>query len=295
MQRALGPSIEIETMLAADPWQVRIDAGQLENAILNLCINARDAMPDGGRLTIETANTELDETYAAAQSNVAAGEYVLMTITDTGTGIPADVIGKVFDPFFTTKPVGQGSGLGLSMVYGFVRQSAGHVTVYSESGRGTTFKFYLPRDREPGAVTAPVTAAGRPADGIGEQILLVEDDDGVRAYAVAALDSLGYRVIEASDAAGALAVLEGPEVVDLLFTDIGLPGRSGGKLVKDARRVRPGLPVLFTTGYSANMIVRDGVLDASLPLLAKPFTIAALAAKVREALEAAGAGSEVLE
>jgi signal transduction histidine kinase len=287
MQRALGPSIEIETVLTADPWHVTIDAGQLENTLLNLCINARDAMPNGGKLTIETANTCLDQAYAASHPEVTPGPYVLIGISDTGTGMPSDVIAKIFDPFFTTKPVGSGSGLGLSMVYGFVKQSRGHINVYSEVGQGTSFKLYLPRHAGNDEVSPAGEVTAQSTGGGGERILLVEDDDAVRDYAAAALTDLGYLVIEAADATAALAVLNSPEPLDLMFTDVGLPGQNGRKLAEDALRIRPQMPVLFTTGYTRNAIVHHGILDAGVVLLPKPFTVAALAAKIREALAGA--------
>ncbi len=231
LHRTLGPSIEITVVLAADVGLLNIDEDQLESAILNLCINARDAMPDGGKLTIETAKTELDAEYAASHPEVTAGSYVLIALSDTGIGMSADVIARVFDPFFTTKPVGRGSGLGLSMVYGFVKQSGGQITIYSKVGQGTSFKLYLPRNVTGGAIDA-VTAATFGQQGSGERILVVEDDQDVRDYVALALKGLGYLVIEVRDAPAALAVLNSPEQVDLLFTDIGLPGQTGGKLVE---------------------------------------------------------------
>jgi signal transduction histidine kinase/ActR/RegA family two-component response regulator len=283
LHRTLGPSVEIETVLATDLGLLSIDAGQLENAILNLCINARDAMPDGGKLTIETAKVELDANYAANHPEVRPGPYLLIAVSDTGTGMPSDVMARVFDPFFTTKPFGRGSGLGLSMVYGFVKQSGGHVTVYSELGQGTSFKLYLPHHLEAGAEVAPVIAAVQAEGGAGERILLVEDDPDVRDYVATALRGLGYHIIEAADASAALAILSSPEPVDLLFTDVGLPGKNGRRLVEDALLMRPLLQVLFTTGYARNAITHHGILDPDL-LLPKPFTLASLAAKIRAVL-----------
>jgi signal transduction histidine kinase/ActR/RegA family two-component response regulator len=284
LHRTLGPSIEIAVVLAADVGLLNIDEDQLETAILNLCINARDAMANGGKLTIETANSELDADYAANHPEVTAGPYIQIAVSDTGTGMPADVIARVFDPFFTTKPVGRGSGLGLSMVYGFVKQSGGHVTVYSEVGQGTSFKLYLPRNAAGGAVAVGLMSSERSTAGAGERILVVEDDQDVRDYVAIALRGLGYLVLEARDTLSALTVLNSPESVDLLFTDIGLPGQDGRKLVEEARIIRPHLKVLFTTGYARNAVVQHGALEPNL-LLPKPFTIADLAAKVREALE----------
>ena len=293
LHRSLGESIALETVLAGGLWLTRADANQLENAVLNLVVNARDAMPDGGKLTIETANTHLDEAYAAAHAEVQPGQYVMLAITDTGTGMPPDVMAKAFEPFFTTKPVGQGTGLGLSMVYGFVRQSGGHVKIYSEPRQGTAIKIYLPRfvkdeARPPAAMPG---AGGLLARGAGETILVVEDDEAVRRSSVEALRDMGYRVLEAADAMEGFRLVADRSDIDLLFTDIGLPGGVNGRVLADAAcAVRPGLRVLFTTGYTRNAIIHNGMLDSGVFLLPKPFTLTALATKVREAIDAPASG-----
>lgn len=287
LRRTLGESIAIETVLAGGLWRVSADANQLENALLNLAVNARDAMPAGGKLTIETANSHLDETYAAAHDEVQAGQYVLIAMTDTGTGMPKDVAGKAFDPFFTTKEMGQGTGLGLSQVYGFVKQSGGHVKIYSEPGEGTTVKLYLPR-LVGGAAQDDGTPKPRriPAGARGETILVVEDDADVRTYSVEMLREIGYRVLEAADGPAALRVLEGEPGIHLLFTDVGLPGGLNGRqLADEARQRRPALKVLFTTGYARNAIIHAGRLDPGVELLVKPFTYAALDTKIRQVLD----------
>jgi CheY-like chemotaxis protein len=283
-RRTLGEQITVETVLAGGLWLSHVDQNQLESALLNLVINARDAMPSGGRLTIETANTHLDEAYSAANGEIRPGQYVMVAVSDTGIGMSREVLEKVFEPFFTTKEIGQGTGLGLSMVYGFVRQSDGHVKIYSEPGRGTTVKIYLPRlvgGEEEEERRGP---ADLPRAEAHETVLVVEDDAEVRAYSVASLESLGYRVVEAGEAKAALAALEGHPEIRLLFTDVGLPGLDGRKLADEALRRRPGLPVLFTTGYARNAIAHNNVLDHGLHLLTKPFTIEQLATKVRAVL-----------
>jgi len=289
LRRSLGEIIELETVLAGGLWLTRVDANQLENAVLNLAVNARDAMPDGGKLTIETANTHLDDAYAAAHADVEPGQYVMLAITDTGTGMPPDVIAQAFEPFFTTKPVGQGTGLGLSMVYGFVKQSGGHVKLYSEPGQGTSIKIYLPRfvKDEARVLAAMAPGAASLACGAGEVILVVEDDEAVRRASVEALREMGYHVLEAADAMEGFRLVADRNDLDLLFTDIGLPGGINGRVLADAARaLRPGLRVLFTTGYTRNAIIHNGVLDPGVFLLPKPFTLAALAAKAREAIDA---------
>jgi PAS domain S-box-containing protein len=288
LRHVLGAWIKLETVAAGGLWRVHADQNQLENAILNLAVNARDAMPDGGLLTVETQNAYLDERYVANHPGLHAGQYVLIAVTDTGSGMSADVAAKAFDPFFTTKDVGKGTGLGLSQVYGFVKQSGGHVAIYSEPGEGTTVKVYLPRFT--GA--APAEEDRRPALAAlkgfsGELVLVVEDEPAVRSFSVDALLELGYSVLEAGNAAEALRLLdENPDVV-LLFTDVIMPDRNGRKLAEEARRRRPGLPVLFTTGYSRNAIVHNGVLDPGVQMIGKPFTVAELGRRVREVLDAA--------
>ncbi len=286
LHRTLGESMRIETVLAGGIWRVAADANQLENAILNLAVNARDAMPSGGKLTIETANAFLDETYANAH-DVKPGQYVVVCVSDTGTGMGKDVLQKAFEPFFTTKDVGKGSGLGLSQVYGFIKQSDGHAKIYSEPGEGTTVKLYLPRLTTaadgPETVTEPKSS---PAGSIDHLILVVEDDDDVRSHAVAMLRELGYSVLEAADGPRALRMLESQPGVHLLFTDVGLPGGLNGRQLADrARENHPDLLVLFTTGYARNAIVHQGRLDPGVELITKPFTSAALATKVHRILE----------
>ena len=287
--RSLGGDIRLETVLAGGLWRTHADPNGLENAILNLSVNARDAMPGGGRLTIETANAHLDDAYAATHLGVPAGQYVLIAVTDTGTGMAPDVAARAFDPFFTTKEVGRGTGLGLSQVYGFVKQSGGHVKIYSEPGQGTAVKIYLPRQLgdvadTPARGAAPTLATG----GSDELVLVVEDEPGVRRFSVEALRELGYAVLEAESAAEALRLLDATPAVALLFTDVVMPDTNGRKLADEARRRRPGLRVLFTTGYTRNAVVHNGVLDPGVHLIGKPFTIEALAAKVREVLDAPG-------
>ena len=286
LRRSLGEKIDIETVSGAGLWRIEVDAAELEAAILNLAINARDAMPDGGKLTIETTNAHLDEDYARTLDGVKAGQYVLISVTDSGEGMTPDVIEHAFEPFFTTKKEGQGTGLGLSQVYGFVRQSGGHLKIYSERGHGSTVKIYLPR-RERSDVENEAPTQPRANGGAGEAILVVEDDEGVRSYTGEILDELGYRVLVAPDARDALRFIEQPERhIDLLLTDMIMPGLNGRQLADAARAIRPGLPVLFMTGYSRNAIVHQGRLDSGLFLIQKPFGRDALAAKVREVLDA---------
>jgi signal transduction histidine kinase/DNA-binding response OmpR family regulator len=282
--RTLGETISIETVLGAGLWQVKVDPTQLESAILNLSVNARDAMGRGGKLTIETSNASIDRSYAR-NYELSPGQFVLVAITDTGEGMHEDVVAKAFDPFFTTKGVGKGTGLGLSQVYGFVRQSGGNVKLYSEPGVGTTVKIYLPRYY--GSMAAK--EAARPAvvsRGVPlEVVMVVEDDERVRAVSVETLRDLGYTVIEASRPSEAIRVLESDERLDLVFSDVVMPEMSGRELAEVARKLRPGLKVLFTTGYTRNAIVHNGVLDSDTKLLSKPFSIEELAAKVREILD----------
>jgi signal transduction histidine kinase/ActR/RegA family two-component response regulator len=288
LRRTIGETIRVETVLAGGLWRASIDAGQLESAILNLCVNARDAMPDGGHLTIETGNAHLDDAYAAAHGEVLAGQYVMVSVTDTGTGMPPEVVDRAFDPFFTTKGVGKGTGLGLSQVFGFVKQSRGHVKIYSEPGEGTTIKMYLPRqygaEGDAKAYAAPDPMALPRARG-EEIVLVVEDEDRVRHMSVDSLRELGYTVVPAADAAQALELLTIQPRIDLLFTDIVMPDMNG-KLLSDRARIdRPDLKVLFTTGYTRNAIVHNGMLDPGVAFLAKPFTLEQLAHKVRQVLD----------
>ena len=290
LHRTLGETIELETVLASGLWPVEADPNQLENALLNLVVNARDAMRDGGKLTVETSNTHLDRGYTAQNAEVLPGQYVVICVSDTGTGMDAATAARAFEPFFTTKDVGKGTGLGLSMVYGFVKQSGGHVKIYSEPGHGTTVKVYLPRmigglDEETEVDNVLVPEGTRE-----ETILVCEDDDDVRTHSVDVLRELGYRVLEAHDGPSALRLLERQESrVDLLFSDVVLPsGMNGADLAAQARRLRPALKVLFTTGYARDAIVHHGRLDAGVELITKPFAYADLAARVRDILDAEG-------
>ncbi len=286
LRRTLGEQVTIESVLGGGLWRILADPNQLEIAILNLAVNARDAMPDGGRLTIETANTHLDEAYAASQTEVVPGQYVVISITDTGIGMDRETLSRAFEPFFTTKDIGHGTGLGLSQVYGFAKQSGGHLRIYSEAGHGTTVKLYLPRllsSDEPDVL--PGTPDQVPLSASGETILVVEDDADVRVNTTGMLRELRYKVLEAPTGAAALRVLERHPEIDLLFTDVGLPGGMNGRQLADAvHRLRPNLKVLFTTGYARNAIVHGGRLDPGVQLLPKPFTYAALASKVSEML-----------
>ncbi len=290
-RRTLGSDISIETVLGAGLWPTFADGHQLENVLLNLALNAKAAMPDGGCLTIETANTYLDDAYVRRFGDIKAGQYAVLCVTDTGTGIAKDILDKVFEPFFTTKPPGEGSGLGLAMVHGFVKQSGGHVRIYSEEGRGTTVKIYLPRliGEEVGAVPAG-KAEGKqaiPRAKPGEMILLVEDSEGVREYARDILLELGYGVIDAANVQEALRAVAKKPHISLLFTDVVL-GESNGRVLADkVRQIYPNLPVLFTTGYTRNAIVHQGRLDPDVQLLNKPFTQQDLARKLRELLDGA--------
>ncbi|MFD2263178.1 ATP-binding protein [Lacibacterium aquatile] len=284
LKRTMPELVSMETVLAAGAWRIHVDANQLENAILNLAVNARDAMVEGGKLTIETSNAYLDEAYAADHGDLTPGQYVLLAVTDTGTGMPPAVLSRAFDPFFTTKPDGRGTGLGLSQVHGFIKQSGGHIKIYSEPGLGTTVKLYLPRffgedtEEAPGAQVPLQTSAE------GELVLIVEDDDAVRATTVELVRELGYRVLEANSAAAALRILDAEPKVRLLFTDVVMPELNGRKLVDEALKRRPDLKVLFTTGYTRNAIVHNGVLDQGVNLIVKPFTLDMLGLKIAEAL-----------
>ena len=294
LRRTLGSDISIETVLGAGLWQSFADAHQLENVLLNLALNAKAAMPTGGCLTIETANTYLDDAYVRRFGDVKAGQYVVLCVTDTGTGIPAEILDQVFDPFFTTKPAGEGSGLGLAMVHGFVKQSDGHVRIYSEVGSGTTVKVYLPRfvgAEEVSAAPAGKTEseAAIPRARPNEMILLVEDNADVREYARDVLLELGYGVLDAASVQEALRIVAKKPRISLVFTDVVLGDSNGRVLADKVRQIYPHLPVLFTTGYTRNAIVHQGRLDPDVHLLNKPFTQQDLARKVRELLDAAEA------
>jgi signal transduction histidine kinase len=285
LHRTLGETIELENVISPRLWPVEVDQNQLEAAILNLAVNARDAMPMGGKLTIETANTALDESYSARDAEVVPGQYVMLSISDNGEGMSEDTLARAFEPFYTTKEVGKGTGLGLSMVYGFVKQSRGHVTIYSEEGQGTTVKIYFPRFLGDVGSADVEELRQSPSASRDEVILVVEDNSDVRTYSVDILTELGYKVLEAGDASAAMRILERADRVDLLFTDVVLPGENGRILADRALIIRPALRVLFTTGYSRNAIVHQGRLDSHVHLISKPFTFDQLAAKVRDVLD----------
>ena len=292
LTRTVGETIAVETILGSGLWPTFVDVSQLENAIVNLVVNARDAMPSGGRITIETANASLDEAYCRQFGDVAPGQYALLSVSDTGTGISPEHLSKVFEPFFTTKSASMRTGLGLAMIYGFVKQSKGHIRIYSEVGHGTTAKIYLPRMIGAArAKSVPAAARGEsaqsPAARPGEVVLMVEDDEDVLDSTVTLLRELGYSVLAARNGAAALAQLRGSERVDILFTDVVLPqGMNGRALAIEAAALRPTLPVLFTTGYARNAIIHDGRLDPDVQFLAKPYTQQDLAQKLRAVLDA---------
>jgi PAS domain S-box-containing protein len=285
LHASLGESIAVEIVAGGGLWQISVDPNQLEAALLNLAVNARDAMPGGGKLTIETTNAFLDETYTSSHQDVKPGQYVMIAVSDTGTGMTREVLSKAFDPFFTTKEVGQGTGLGLSQVYGFIKQSSGHVQIYSELDHGSTVKLYLPRlitaeaseDRNENKFVPDIRVKGT--------ILLVEDEEDVRVFTAEVLRELGYQVTAASNGASALAALDRMTQLDLLFTDVGLPdGMNGRQLADEVTRRRPGIKVLFTTGYARNAIIHHGRLDAGVDLIVKPFTQASLAHRIAKIL-----------
>jgi PAS domain S-box-containing protein len=286
IRRTIGPAIELETVAAGGLWPTLVDPNQLENALLNLCINARDAMPDGGRLTIESGNRWLDA-RAARDRDLEPGQYVSLCVSDTGTGMTPEVIAKAFDPFFTTKPLGVGTGLGLSMIYGFTRQSGGQVRIYSEPGEGTMVCLYLPRHRGAAEGTESMPdLADAPRTNAGETVLVVDDEPTVRMLVVEVLEELGYIPIEAADGAAGLKILQSGVPIDLLVTDVGLPGGMNGRQMADAARlVRPGLKTLFITGYAENAVVGNGLLDAGMHVMTKPFAMEALAARIRELIQ----------
>lgn len=285
LRRTLSETVEIETIISGGLWNCLVDPAQVENVILNLAINARDAMDRNGKLTIEAGNASLDEAYAAQHAEVIPGQYVMLAVTDTGRGIPKDILDKVFEPFFTTKGPGQGTGLGLSMVYGFVRQSNGHVKIYSEEGEGTTVRIYLPRTRQDEVILTSETPTA-PRSTANEVILVVEDDDAVRATSVELLSDLGYTILEASNADNGLAIVNSGISIDLLFTDVVMPGElKSPELARRAKQRLPAIQVLFTSGYTQNAIVHAGRLDEGVELIAKPFTREALAQKIRNVLD----------
>jgi PAS domain S-box-containing protein len=283
IRRSVGPDVEVEVVGAGGLWMTRVDPPQLENSLLNLCINARDAMaPDGGRLTIETANKWLDE-RAAKERELPPGQFISLSVTDTGSGMEPEIIERAFDPFFTTKPLGEGTGLGLSMVYGFVRQSGGQVRIYSEVGKGTTMRLYLPRYTGPDEVVEELAGPEGIDRGDGESVLVIDDEPTIRMLIVEVLEDNGFKAIEASNGAGGLRVIQSDARIDLLITDVGLPGGINGRQVADAARVaRPGLKVLFITGYAENAVIGNGHLQAGMEVITKPFAVADLAKKVRD-------------
>jgi PAS domain S-box-containing protein len=289
LRRTLGEQINVRMMLADDLSHAFADPTQVESALTNLAINSRDAMPGGGRLTIETANQRLDERYAAENLDVAPGDYVMLAVSDTGTGMPPEILSRVFEPFFTTKAEGKGSGLGLSMVYGFAKQSRGHVKIYSEVGHGTTVRLYLPRAAGNAAAAADATAADAESATIEATILVVEDNADVRRVAVGMLADLGCRVIEAENAAAALAILVTGQPIDLLFTDIVMPGgMTGVELAREARKLRAGLKVLFTSGFADAPLRNGGEADENKNLLRKPYRKPELARWIRRILAGNG-------
>jgi PAS domain S-box-containing protein len=284
LNRTLGEQVELKTKLTSGVWLAMTDAHQFENAILNLAINARDAMPNGGRLEIITQNVHLDQDYAQSIDGVEAGDYVAIIVTDTGIGMPPNVVERAFDPFFTTKPTGVGTGLGLSMIYGFAQQSGGHIRIFSEVGRGTTIKLYLARATTD-VIIGDVSEVGGAPRGHGETVLVVEDDPMVRLLIAEVLQELGYEHLEASDARMAIPLLQSRRRVDLLVVDVGLPHVNGRRLAELAREARPDLKVLFVTGYTGNATVRSGFVGPGMAMLSKPFALDALGAKIREVIE----------
>lgn len=289
LARTLGENIELETIGGAGLWSVEVDASELESTLLNLALNARDAMPEGGKLTIETSNAYLDEEYCRHHDGVAPGQYILIAVSDSGAGMATETIDRAFEPFFTTKEAGKGTGLGLSQVYGFMKQSEGHVKIYSEPGEGTTIKLYLPRrDGDEVAISAEDSEGSD--RGRGETILVVEDDDGVRQYAAEILRDLNYQVIEAKDSATALRLLDADKKFDLLLTDVVLPGKNGRELANEVEKRRPEVKIIFMTGYSRNAIVHHGRLDAGTELIPKPLLERVMARKIRQVLDSRSSG-----
>jgi signal transduction histidine kinase len=285
LQRSLNESIRLDMQLDEQLWVAEADPNQLESALLNLVLNARDAMPNGGNLVVQTRNRHLDADFTEAYPNLASGDYVVLSVQDTGCGMPEAVISRAFDPFFTTKPIGQGTGLGLSMIYGFSKQSRGHVTIDSEVDKGTTVNLYLPRFVGEEIHEPQVATQHAPYAQDGETVLIVEDDPAVRVLVSAVLSELGYAFVEAADANGALPILQSSQRIDLLISDVGLPGMNGRQLAEIGRQVRPDLRVLFITGYAEHAAVRGGFLDPGMQMITKPFTFDLLTAKVREMIQ----------
>jgi PAS domain S-box-containing protein len=285
LQRSIGETVEIEAVGGAGLWQVEADPNHLESALVNLAINARDAMPDGGKLTLEATNVFADEEYHRSNPEISTGQYVVICVTDTGAGMSPDVLGRAFEPFFTTKELGQGTGLGLSQVYGFVKQSGGHVKIYSEVGHGTTVKLYLPRFIGRGSEGEEEDLEPLAEGEYSETILVVEDDDDLRMYLVNVLRDLGYRVVSTSSVQTAIALLQGERPFELVLTDIVMPGTSGRDLGRKIKELRPSLPVLYMTGYSRNAVVHQGRLEEGVELLQKPIAQSVLAARVRTLID----------
>ncbi|WP_200646782.1 ATP-binding protein, partial [Methylobacterium ajmalii] len=286
IRRTVGPGIALEVAARGD-WPALVDPSQLENALLNLCINARDAMPEGGRITVETGNAAMDA-RAARRHDLPEGEYLALSVTDTGTGMTPEVIARVFEPFFTTKPIGEGTGLGLSMIYGFAQQSGGQVRIASAPGEGTTVSLYLPRHDGPAPADAEATAiAELPRAAEGETVLVVDDEPTVRMLVTDILEDLGYTAIEAADSAAGLKVLRSDVRIDLLVTDVGLPGGMNGRqMAEAARQTRPDLKVLLITGYAETAILGTGTLAPGMSVLTKPFAVEVMAARIRSIIEA---------
>ncbi|WP_371258946.1 ATP-binding protein [Pseudomonas sp. URMO17WK12:I12] len=283
LQRSINESIHLDMQLSDDLWVAEADPNQLESALLNLVLNARDAMPEGGTLVVNTSNQKLDSGFVAAHGNLLPGDYVVLRVTDTGCGMPESTISRAFDPFFTTKPIGQGTGLGLSMIYGFSKQSNGHVTIHSEVGHGTSVSVFLPRySGGDQAEENLMDIQQAPYAQDGETVLIVEDDPAVRVLVSAVLSELGYAFVEAGDADSAVPILDSAQRIDLLISDVGLPGMNGRQLAEIGRQYRPDLKVLFITGYAEHAAVRGGFLDPGMQMITKPFTFDLLTAKVRE-------------
>jgi signal transduction histidine kinase len=286
LQRSINESIQLNMQLHDPLWVAEADPNQLESALLNLVLNARDAMPDGGTLAVKTFNQHLDTAFTEAHGNLQAGDYVVLSVVDNGCGMPQATISRAFDPFFTTKPIGQGTGLGLSMIYGFSKQSRGHVTIQSAVGNGTTVNLYLPRFRGDLTQSQPTQVPHAPEAKAGETVLIVEDDPAVRVLVSAVLSELGYAFVEAGDADSAVPILDSEQRIDLLISDVGLPGMNGRQLAEIGRQYRPELKVLFITGYAEHAAVRGGFLDPGMQMITKPFTFDLLTAKVREMIRA---------
>jgi CheY-like chemotaxis protein len=289
--RTVGPAVQLEARLGASIWAIECDPNQLESALLNLAINARDAMPGGGRLTIETANTVLDAAYTARHADVEPGEYVSIRVADNGTGMTPEVAARAFDPFFTTKPQGQGTGLGLSMIYGFAKQSGGHIAIDTAPGAGTVIRLKLPRYRGEAMADSRAAAANGALPATGQAtLMLVDDEEQLRELLAEMLEMLNYHVVQAGDAAAALGMMDAGQQADLLITDVGLPGGVNGRQLAEAARLRhPGLKVLFITGYAEDAPTRNGMLEPAMEVLTKPFSLDALAQRVDVMLKA-GAG-----